>query len=314
MNKNNEDLNFLHEFCTNFNPASIEQLELIGKGGFGKIYCGRYLSLPIAIKTFIDFSLPTFIQELRLLRIFKHVNIPNLYGISIKQKHNHLHKINLIVELIEGTTFDKFLKDKGDKISEIEIIIHLVELSKVLEYLHKCKLIHRDLKPNNVMIDKNLNVKLLDFGISKVLKNNNTTTGAVGTVTYMAPESFDTVSDEQMMKSLISTKADVWSFGCMISEIISGVEPWAGVAKTHGILIKKLFTKAAFPIPKNVKCPMWIKLIEECTRIDPNERISMGEVKTRLQALLYFRVKDNKDNDFLSEIFFKSKIFINDNN
>lgn len=80
------------------------------------------------------------------------------------------------------------------------------------------------------MIDKDFNLKLLDFGISKISKRTVTETSAAGTLLYMAPENFNIDNNEndldEYSKTLISTKVDVWAFGCMMSESFSGYKPW----------------------------------------------------------------------------------------
>src|SRR5205823_4560905 len=107
----------------------------------------------------------------------------------------------------KGYQFDKYIN--LNKPGEVQVLLHFLDLVTALEYLHNFKLIHRDLKVNNIMIDNNLDTKLLDFGISRVSDNTSTNTKTIGTHRYMAPECFEFLTGETKElcpKSRISRK------------------------------------------------------------------------------------------------------------
>lgn len=288
-------------------PSDIVEEKKIGSGGFGKVMSGSYKSLSCAVKILKEFDMDEFLKEIKILIMFKHVYIPLLYGIVVKRdlksaQQVNIKSVNLVNELIRGQTFDVYLKNSEP--SEIEILTHLIDLATVLTYLHSFRLIHRDLKPSNVMIDKDMNIKLLDFGISKMTKNTQTITNTVGTILYMAPENFSyelTARTGYDSKSAITTKVDVWAFGCMVSEIFSKHKPWGPAVRDDGIIMGLLFSKREFYIPPNLKDEKILKFVKECTKTDHNERINMKTVRERLIDILYDKVKNSDWKDALEK-------------
>jgi serine/threonine protein kinase len=130
------------------------------------------------------------------------------------------------------------------------------------------------------MIDDNLNIKLIDFGVSRIASRTSTFTKDVsGTTRYMAPEFYDIDETGDLDKPIrITNKLDIWSTGCLISEIFSGVIPWMNAVKNEVSLRKKLMQKVPFPIPNEIKDHDVKELIEKCLKIDPVERISSSDL------------------------------------
>jgi serine/threonine protein kinase len=275
-----------------FNNCELIEHKKIGSGGFGKVMSGRFKSLPIAKKILKNFKLTECVRELSILKIFKHPYVPCLYGIGNDKK-----SVNLVNELIKGQTLDKFYGSY--KPCEIQTICILLELATVLTFLHSLRLIHRDLKPGNIMIDEMLNVKLLDFGISKISMNSSTVTNTIGTILYMAPENFSIEKGQtftQNNKSIISTKVDVWAFGCIISELLSGYRPWAPVVNQDSVIIGLLYSKKPFAIPQTIKDPLWRQYISDCTNPDPKSRINMKVAREKLLYILEKKIAEEEIN------------------
>jgi serine/threonine protein kinase len=210
----------------------------------------------------------------------RHKNIPKLYGIIYDEKKE---RISLVFEYIEGVTLSEYLK-LNQSMDVVQKLVICLNLCSTLSYLHSLNLIHRDIKPSNIMINTTLDLKLLDFGISKLADRSRTTTLMKGTLTYMAPENFQTNINEK--KIVISTKVDSWSLGCIISEIFSGEKPWSNLTNDDKILISFLFQKKQFPIPENIQDNKIIYLISNCLETNYEKRYCMTKVYNSLLALL----------------------------
>lgn len=270
----------------------VKELKKIGSGGFGKVMSGSFLTLPIAIKKMKNFKYEEFYKEINMIRRFNHKYVPSLYFI-IKQRCD----LNIVSELVNGKTLDEYIKKTRP--TEIQIIVHLLDLATVLNHLHHYNIIHRDLKPSNVMIDQHLELKLIDFGISKITQNRSfTTTVAMGTILYMAPENFDTQfmkgqTLNEVMKSKITGRVDVWAFGCILSEIFSKVKPWFPVAKDDNAVISQLYNKRNFPVPEKISNQKIRSLIENCTNVIECDRYNFYMTIISLRDILFDMVKDS---------------------
>jgi serine/threonine protein kinase len=230
--------------------------------------------------------------------------VPTLYGIHVKESKGPV----IITELIKGEHLDKYIKNRSP--SHLQILIHLLDLASVLEYLHSFRFIHRDIKPSNIMLDEMLNIKLLDFGISKVCENTITNTITIGTLVYMAPENFNLGNNEgqtwtETSKSNISTKVDIWAFGCLVSELFSGMKPWTG--KDDNQIISLLFSKKKFEIPRNIHDIEILLLIESCVKTNPFERIDVTQAKRILLKILYRKYSEEKTKEVFGNIVIRSQ-------
>jgi serine/threonine protein kinase len=265
----------------------------IGKGAFGEVFKGTYKEYQVAIKELIfnvgdeNFDaaqkIKEIVNEINIIILAKHDNVPIFYGIWKRQS-----KLNLIFEFIEGSMLLDFYK----KITSDEKVQLLIQLTKIIEFMHSKKLIHRDIKPGNVMIKESENkVYLIDFGTSKIAKNTKTMTAAPsGTVAYLPPEAFEVdmnVESEDGKILEITPKYDIWSMGCMISEIFSEIIPWSNKVKNNLGIQNKLIIKTPFPIPsggKSKKIPQpIIDIINKCVEINVNNRCSATQLLEMLQ-------------------------------
>lgn len=273
----NMNVNIISEDeVTKFRPS-------IGHGTFGKVYKGSYKTKLVAIKKILlkdenfdcdentQKAIYDITNEIKTVQYVSNSKIPIFYGIW-KNKG----KFNLIFEYCPG----KNLKEAYLYLNENQKFSICLQLSEVLQIIHSSNLIHRDIKPSNIMIDDNLNIKLIDFGVSRIANRTSTFTNDVsGTTRYMAPEFYDIDDTGEFDKPIkITSKLDVWSTGCMISEIFSGVIPWMNAVKNEISLRKKLMQKVPFPIPNEITNPHIKEIIEKCVKVDPLERISSAEL------------------------------------
>ena len=288
--------------------------DCIGDGAFSRVKKALFKNLELAIKQFKSFNLMEFNKEILILKTYSHPKIPIIYG-TMKRNKDNSFMLDIISEFIHGNSLDIYLhyKEKQNKISEIEKYLIMLDLVTVLEFLHQHGLIHRDLKPQNIMINKKKDLKLLDFGISRVTKNNFTMSKNKGTILYMCPEYFPNLNDlasccddrsetEQSQsensscyKFKISSKIDIWSFGCIFNEVFSGELPWGNHSKNSSVVTNLLMSRYNLPISKKITDIKLRTLIENCVKIDPNERISAREIKQELMKILIGKIKEIKD-------------------
>ncbi|GKD56073.1 G-type lectin S-receptor-like serine/threonine-protein kinase [Tanacetum coccineum] len=193
----------------------------LGQGGFGPVYKGL---LPggaeIAVKRLSSQSgqgLKEFKNEVGLIAKLQHRNLVRLLGYSMKD-----HEMILLYEYMPNKSLDRLIFDRSlciclDWALRFDIIMGI---ARGLLYLHqdsRLRVIHRDLKASNVLLDEDMNPKISDFGLAKIVKGRDTeanTTRVIGTYGYMAPE--------YALDGLFSVKSDVFSFGVVVLEIISG--------------------------------------------------------------------------------------------
>ena len=258
----------------------INIIKKIGEGGQAKVYMGEYDKKKVAVKNMKNVDLKCFAHELVILALLEHENIPKFYGIIREQ-----NVLSLVFEFIEGNTLDQLNIGNFTTQQKYNIIY---QLASCLEYIHSKKFIHRDLKPENIMLDNQGKIHLLDFSIAKVITNAEfTLTRAKGTLNYLAPECLELseISEDQQIISKITSKVDVWAFGCIVSWLFSGYVPWSDKYKDLPPIIQQiLMKKIPFSIPKNIEDKNIIKIIEMATEVDVNKRKNMNEIKDFLDS------------------------------
>lgn len=199
----------------------------IGRGGMATIYRGRDMRMdrPVAIKVLREVysTDPKFVtrfqREAKAASALQHPNIVQVYDYG-QSDGNYF----IVMELIDGTDLRRYLRSRGILPVERAIIIaHDVALG--LGAAHRRGIVHRDVKPQNVLVGRNGSIKLTDFGIASVYKDINderlTTTGmTLGTVQYYAPE--------QAQGEIVSPAADVYALGIVMYEMLTGRTPFDG--------------------------------------------------------------------------------------
>ncbi len=280
--------------------SEITREYVIGEGAFGKVYKGKYLENSVAIKKIklkekTQEIFDSLLNEIKVIKKADNNNIPKFFGIMKRKNH-----YNLIFEFISGKT----LKDLYSNMNDKEKISVLYDLSEILEQFHSKQLIHRDIKPGNIMINDDKKVKLIDFGISKIASHTSTFTRAqIGTILYMSPEQFqidlDKFSDpdiEDVKPVPISIKSDIWSFGVMTSEIFSGIKPYHNISKKYTpseqMITRRLIGNKPFPIPDALSSDIR-EIVERATVVNPEQRANMNEIRERFRKLMEIRNNNN---------------------
>ena len=200
-----------------------EILEVIGTGGMAVVYkarCNR-LNRLVAIKVLKqelsqdeEFR-RRFHAESQAVAMLSHPNIVSVYDVS------HSNNLDYIVmELIEGITLKQYLEQKG-RLNWRESLHFSTQIAKALEHAHSRGIIHRDIKPHNIMILKDGSVKVADFGIARISSAQNTLTReALGSVHYISPE--------QAKGGKVDYRSDLYSLGVVMYEMLTGRPPFDG--------------------------------------------------------------------------------------
>ncbi|XP_015694662.2 cysteine-rich receptor-like protein kinase 10, partial [Oryza brachyantha] len=193
----------------------------LGRGGFGPVYKGELSDgSEIAVKRLAAQSgqgLKEFKNEIQLIAKLQHTNLVRLVGCCVQEEEKML-----VYEYMPNRSLDFFIFDQeqGPRL-DWKKRLHIIEgVAQGLLYLHKhsrVRIIHRDLKASNILLDRDLNPKISDFGMARIFVSNMTeanTNRVVGTYGYMAPE--------YASEGIFSVKSDVFSFGVLLLEIVSG--------------------------------------------------------------------------------------------
>jgi eukaryotic-like serine/threonine-protein kinase len=267
-------------------------LEKLGEGGMGLVYKARDTRLDriVAIKVLLPEKVTDterkrrFVQEAKAASSLNHPNIITIYDIG---QANGVDFISM--ECVAGKTLDRLIPRHGMRLNEV--LKCAVQIADALARAHSAGIIHRDLKPGNIMVDEHGLVKVLDFGLAKLTEitpadEDSTQTirpateegKIVGTVAYMSPE--------QAEGKKVDTRSDVFSFGSVLYEMVTGQRAFQGDTKasTLAAILKENPRPAgqlAVGLAKEVE-----RLISHCLRKELNQRFQhMDDVRIVLQEL-----------------------------
>jgi len=275
--------------------AKYRILDKLGAGGMGEVYRAEDLSLnrQVAIKVLPDvFSkdqerLARFEREARVLAALNHPNIAAIYGVEEADG-----KRFLVLELVEGETLAERL-GKGSLPLE-EAVDACRQIAEGLEGAHEKSIIHRDLKPSNVKITPQGKVKILDFGLARGFRDqisevdlaksptitaDMTQPGVIlGTAAYMSPE--------QAKAKSVDKRTDIWSFGCILYECLTGKRAFEGetITETMAAILKS--DPDYTLLPPEIR-PLVSPVLRQCLQKDPSLRLrDIADVRLELRDLL----------------------------
>ena len=217
-----------------------------------------------------------FVIEIKLLNNLHHPNVVKLIGLSISPDNN----LHILTDLLHMGSIRDLLDKKGENIDWKLRLKLLTDAAKGMAYLHSRSVIHRDLKPRNLLVSKKWECKVADFGASTIKASIEQTMTVVGTPAYMAPE--------VLSKVKYSEKADIYSFGIILVEIYTGEKPYSGPEfseiRNQVQLIQKILSEGVKP---NISAlPIALKqLVFDCWSEEPSLRPSFAEIIVRLRRL-----------------------------
>nr|CAD1834069.1 unnamed protein product [Ananas comosus var. bracteatus] len=275
----------------NFNPANK-----IGEGGFGSVYKGLLSDgTIIAVKQLSSKSRQgnrEFVNEIGMISALQHPNLVKLYGCCIEG-----NQLLLIYEYMENNCLARALFAQN---AQCKLQLGWPTRRKIclgiargLAYLHEestLRIVHRDIKASNILLDKDLNAKISDFGLAKLSEEDHThiSTRIAGTVGYMAPE--------YAMRGYLTDKADVYSFGVVALEIVSGKSntnyrpeefvyllDWACVLQERGTLLELVDPNLGSEYSKE-EALLMLNVALLCANASPTLRPSMSKVVSLLDG------------------------------
>ncbi len=266
-------------------PFELERR--LGVGGMGIVYLARYLKTGqyVAVKVLAPDLMADekvakrFEREMKILKKLKHPHIVQYYGGSTSGNRRYY-----AMELVKGGTLETLIKKKGP-VSWEQAIEFGLQMTKALEHAHSVGVIHRDLKPANLLLTRKGVMKLSDFGIARDTQSTALTAAGktVGTMSYMAPEQITG-------KHPISAKTDLYAFGCVLFEMMTGRTPFVSETAPE-MLFKHLDEDPPSVREYNITVPIYFdELIAELLEKDPNERpfdalavqVKLDDIKVRI--------------------------------
>uniref|UniRef100_A0A8C3SP24 Mitogen-activated protein kinase kinase kinase n=1 Tax=Chelydra serpentina TaxID=8475 RepID=A0A8C3SP24_CHESE len=274
----------------------LELQEIIGVGGFGKVYRATWRGQEVAVKAArqdpdedIMATAESVRQEAKLFSMLKHPNIIELHGVCLREPN-----LCLVMEFARGGSLNRALAGAattgggsrwGRRVPPHVLVNWAVQIARGMLYLHEeaiVPILHRDLKSSNILLLQkiehddicNKTLKITDFGLAREW-HRTTKMSAAGTYAWMAPE--------VIKSSVFSKGSDIWSYGVLLWELLTGEVPYRGIdglAVAYGVAVNKL----TLPIPSTCPEP-FAKLMKECWEQDPHIRPSFALILEQLTAI-----------------------------
>ena len=272
-----------------------EILAGIGAGGMGEVYrardakLGRDVALKVLPESFARDAerMARFQREAKVLASLDHPNIASIYGLEDSSSTHAL-----VMQLIEGPTLADRIKSGPIPVDETLRIAK--QICEALEYAHERGIVHRDLKPANIKVTNDDAVKVLDFGLAKALEGDASSMDIstsptisrlatmqgvlLGTAAYMSPE--------QAKGKSVDRRADIWAFGCVLYEMLTGKMAFSGEAVTDTLaaVIMKDPDWSRLPAGTPVRVRV---LLQRCLQKDPKQRLrDIGDARISLDEVL----------------------------
>ncbi|THG08951.1 hypothetical protein TEA_014526 [Camellia sinensis var. sinensis] len=295
---------------------NFDSANKIGEGGFGPVYKGLLSDgTEIAVKQLSSKSMQgnrEFLNEVGMISCLQHPNLVNLHGCCIEGD-----QLLLVYEYMENNSLARALFDDRLLILDWPSRLNIcIGIARGLAFLHeesRFKIIHRDIKATNVLLDKNLNPKISDFGLARLNEDEKShiSTRAAGTVGYMAPE--------YALWGYLTYKADVYSFGVVALEIVSGKNnnnympsnncicllDWACHLQQGGNLADLVDSKLGTEF-NNVEVERMVKVALLCTNASPSLRPTMSEVVSMLEGQMSIPEVIPEPNSYTEDLRFKA--------
>ncbi|CAL5411483.1 unnamed protein product [Camellia sinensis] len=295
---------------------NFDSANKIGEGGFGPVYKGLLSDgTEIAVKQLSSKSTQgnrEFLNEIGMISCLQHPNLVKLHGCCIEGD-----QLLLVYEYMENNSLARALFDDRLLILDWPTRLNIcIGIARGLAFLHeesRFKIVHRDIKATNVLLDKNLNPKISDFGLARLNEDEKShiSTRVAGTIGYMAPE--------YALWGYLTYKADVYSFGVVALEIVSGKNnnnympsnncicllDWACHLQQGGNLADLIDSKLGTEF-NNVEVERMVKVALLCTNASPSLRPTMSEVVSMLEGQMNIPEVIPEPNSYTEDLRFKA--------
>lgn len=258
-----------------------EVLGKIGTGGMSNVYLamdhilGRRVAIKVLKAEFAeDVNFVTkFRSEAQAAAGLEHANIVNIYDVG---SENGMYYI--VMEYVEGITLKGYIEKKR-MLTYKEAVSIAIQVGKGIEAAHNKQIVHRDIKPQNILISTDGKVKVTDFGIARAVNNNTIHTDVMGSVHYSSPE--------QARNGYVDGKSDIYSLGIVMYEMVTGRVPYDGDT-TVAVAIKHLQEEMPEPRAYAPDLPVSLEgVIKKCTQKNPDRRYEdMGALIADLKRVL----------------------------
>ena len=259
----------------------------IGSGGMSDVYkardhiLGRFVAIKVLKQEFsedVNFVVK-FRTEAQSAAGLEHPNIVNIYDVG---SESGMHYI--VMEYVEGVTLKTYIEKKG-QLTYKEAVSIAIQVGRGIEAAHAKNIIHRDIKPQNILISTEGKAKVTDFGIARAVSNNTISADVMGSVHYASPE--------QARNGFVDNKSDIYSLGIVMYEMVTGRVPFDGET-TVAVAIQHLQEEMTAPSVYAPQLPVSLeKIILKCTQKSPDRRYAnVSELLADLKEAL---VRPNAD-------------------
>lgn len=245
----------------------------IGKGAFAKVLMGELKANPeikVAIKVFqksklSELDVKYIKEEVKVLCKLDHPNIVKYYDVF--EDHQFIF---IVTEHLEGKTLSQEILERESPFSEMEVAKIMLQLISALHHCHSSNIAHRDIKPDNIIIDEDHNITLIDFGLAKAYTRKRDLLTKAGSMYFMAPEI--------EMKKEYSSKCDIWSCGVLMYIMLANDMPFN--TKKYSRIVGQIE-----PCVLTFEAPVWSKISSTCKKLlsrmitaNPEKRIGILEL------------------------------------
>lgn len=277
----------------------------VGTGGMSDVYkakdhaLGRYVAIKVLKSEFSEDTnfVSKFRTEAQSAAVLEHPNIVNIYDVG---SENGIHYI--VMEYVEGITLKTYIEKKG-QLTYKEALSIAIQVGRGIQEAHAKNIVHRDIKPQNIIISTDGKVKVTDFGIARAVSENTIHSDVMGSVHYASPE--------QARNGYVSNRSDIYSLGIVMYEMVTGRVPFDGDS-TVAVAIQHLQDEMDPPSKYAPNLPISLeKIIQKCTQKSPDRRYdSMESLLIDLRKALL-----NPNEDFVTLVPFsqdKTRVLTDD--
>ena len=257
---------------------------LIGVGGMANVYKGRdvrtgnQIAVKVLKEEFLDNEelVRRFKNESKAISILNHPNIVKVYDVSVTDRLQYI-----VMEYIDGITLKEYLKQRNGALTWKEVVHFATQVLSALDHAHSKGIVHRDVKPQNIMLQADGSIKMMDFGIARFSRAQSQTVSdkAIGSVHYISPE--------QAKGDHTDARTDIYSVGVMMYEMLSGKLPFDGTGAVSIAIMQisekpKPLAEVAPNIPVGLR-----QITEKAMEKDPADRYQSAQ--EMLDAIAAFR-------------------------